>query len=117
MSSTNPLDMSALEQARLIGEGAISSEELVTQTLQRIRRLDPTYRAFVSVFEGAIAAALFGACPAVLNRPGRPAASLPMGRTQAGLPRGLQIVGGPSARAGNDRPIWLPGRGPSPSAV
>ena len=57
MSSTNPLDMSALEQARLIGEGAISSEELVTQTLQRIRRLDPTYRAFVSVFEGAIAAA------------------------------------------------------------
>jgi len=57
MSSTIPLDMSALEQARLIREGAISSEELVTHSLQRIRRLDPNYRAFVSVFEGAIAAA------------------------------------------------------------
>jgi Asp-tRNA(Asn)/Glu-tRNA(Gln) amidotransferase A subunit family amidase len=34
---------------------------------------------------------------AVLNLIGLPAASLPMGRTQAGLPMGLQIVGGPFA--------------------
>ena len=33
----------------------------------------------------------------MLNLTGLPAASLPMGRTQAGLPIGLQIVGGPFA--------------------
>ena len=97
MSSTTPLDMSALEQARLIREGAISSAELVLQTLQRIRRLNPTYGAFVSVFEGAIAAARLGTFTAVLNLTGLPADSSPMGRTLTGLPMGLQIVGGPFA--------------------
>ena len=48
------LGMSALEQARLIREGQVSSEELVRQTLDRIHELNPRYRAFVSVFERAV---------------------------------------------------------------
>ena len=58
MSITHPIDMTALEQARLVREGAVSSEELVTQTLDRIRELDPAYRAFVAVFDRAIDVAI-----------------------------------------------------------
>lgn len=55
--SGDPIDLSALEQARLVREGAVSSAELVAQTLDRIRRLDPGCHAFVSVFDAALAAA------------------------------------------------------------
>jgi amidase len=57
MSTTHPIDMTALEQARLVREGAVSSAELVAQTLDRIRSVDPTCRAFVAVFDRAIESA------------------------------------------------------------
>jgi amidase len=44
------LDRSALEQARLIREGQVSSEELVRGYLDRITRLNPALYAFVDVF-------------------------------------------------------------------
>jgi amidase len=39
----------ALEQARLVREGAVSSVELVETYLRRIERLDPTLNAYVTV--------------------------------------------------------------------
>jgi amidase len=57
MSLSEILGMSALEQARLIRVGQVSSVELVRQTLDRIDALNPRLQAFVSVFEQAIAAA------------------------------------------------------------
>lgn len=44
------IEKSALEQARLIREGAVSSEELARLYLARIERLNPTLWPFVSVF-------------------------------------------------------------------
>jgi amidase len=41
--------LSAVEQARLVRAGEISSTELVTRSLERIERLDPTLNAFVTV--------------------------------------------------------------------
>jgi len=41
--------LSAVEQAKLVRAGEISSTELVTTTLERIERLDPTLNAFVTV--------------------------------------------------------------------
>jgi amidase len=41
--------LSAVEQARLVRTGEISSTELVTTSLERIERLDPTLNAFVTV--------------------------------------------------------------------
>jgi len=41
--------LSACEQARLVRAGEISSSELVTTSLERIERLDPTLNAFVTV--------------------------------------------------------------------
>ncbi len=41
--------LSAVEQARLVRAGEISSTELVTTSLERIERLDPTLNAFVTV--------------------------------------------------------------------
>jgi amidase len=49
MSSGDVLDASALEQARLMREGHVSSEELVRGYLARIDRLDPHLSAFVTV--------------------------------------------------------------------
>ncbi len=50
--------LSALEQARLVREGAVSSLELVDTYLRRIDRLDPTLNAYVTVCsEEALAAA------------------------------------------------------------
>jgi len=40
---------SALEQARLVREGAVSATELVEHALERIGRLDPELNAFVTV--------------------------------------------------------------------
>jgi amidase len=54
---SQPIDLPAIEQARLVREGAVSSAELVAQTLDRIHALDPACRAFVSVFDAAIATA------------------------------------------------------------
>jgi amidase len=44
------LRASALEQARLIREGKLSSEELVRLYLERIERLNPNLQAFTDVF-------------------------------------------------------------------
>ena len=44
----------ALEQARLIREGAISSEEIVRHHLERIHAVDRTINAFVTVFDDAL---------------------------------------------------------------
>jgi amidase len=41
--------LSAVEQAQLVRTGEISSAELVTASLRRIERLDPTLNAFVTV--------------------------------------------------------------------
>ncbi|HEU5010448.1 MAG TPA: amidase, partial [Gaiellaceae bacterium] len=41
--------LSAVEQARLVRMGEISSTELVTASLRRIERIDPTLNAFVTV--------------------------------------------------------------------
>jgi amidase len=41
--------LSAVEQARLVRAGEISATELVTTSLERIERLDPTLNAFVTV--------------------------------------------------------------------
>jgi amidase len=50
--------LSAVEQARLVRSGAVSSVELVRASLERIERLDPTLNAFVTVCgEGALATA------------------------------------------------------------
>ncbi len=50
--------LSALEQAQLVREGAVSSLELVETYLRRIERLDPTLNAYVTVCsEEALAAA------------------------------------------------------------
>ena len=54
MSLSELLEVSALDQARLIREGQVSSEELVRQTLDRIHELNQRYQAFVSVFERAV---------------------------------------------------------------
>jgi amidase len=53
--SSHPLHtLSALEQARLIREGAISSEECVRHHLERIAIEDRSLSAFVTVFEDAV---------------------------------------------------------------
>ena len=58
MSTEDLHDRSALEQAALVRDGALSSEELVRHYLERIDRLNPKLSAFVSVFpERAIRAA------------------------------------------------------------
>ena len=50
--------LSAVEQARLVRSGEVSSTELVRLSLERIDRLDPTLNAFVTVCgEDALAAA------------------------------------------------------------
>ncbi len=50
--------LSAVEQARLVRAGEISSTELVTASLERIERLDPALNSFVTVCaEEALAAA------------------------------------------------------------
>ena len=50
--------LSALEQAQLVREGAVSSLELVETYLRRIERLDPALNAYVTVCsEEALAAA------------------------------------------------------------
>ena len=54
MSLSEVLQRSALEQARLIRDGQISSTELVAETLARIHALNPRYNAFVSVFDRAL---------------------------------------------------------------
>ena len=41
--------LSAVDQARLVRAGEISSTELVTASLERIERLDPTLKSFVTV--------------------------------------------------------------------
>jgi amidase len=41
--------LSAVDQARLVRAGEISSRELVTASLERIERLDPTLNSFVTV--------------------------------------------------------------------
>ena len=41
--------LSAVEQARLVRHGEISSTELVTASLKRIERIDPTLNSFVTV--------------------------------------------------------------------
>jgi Asp-tRNA(Asn)/Glu-tRNA(Gln) amidotransferase A subunit family amidase len=48
--SADVIRASALEQARLVREGAISSEELARLYLQRIEQLNPRLNAFVDVF-------------------------------------------------------------------
>lgn len=54
MSGTEILKATALQQAQLIRDGKISSEELVRLSLERIHRLNPILNAFVSVFDRAI---------------------------------------------------------------
>ena len=57
--------LSALEQARLVRSGELSSTELVTHHLERIDRHDPTLNAFVTVCgeEALVAASLVDASP------------------------------------------------------
>ncbi len=50
MTSNPILEASALDQARMVREGRVSSEELTRLYLDRIERLDPELHAFVSVF-------------------------------------------------------------------
>ncbi len=58
MSWNEILDATALEQARLVRDGKLSSEELVRVYLERIERLNPRLCAFVQVFpERALKAA------------------------------------------------------------
>jgi len=57
MSDGEPIDMTAVEQARLVRVGDVSSTELVARTLDRIHGRDPACRAFVSVFDTALAVA------------------------------------------------------------
>jgi amidase len=57
VSDPHPIELPALEQARLVRTGAVSSAELVAETLARIHRINPRYGAFVSVFDRAIAVA------------------------------------------------------------
>jgi amidase len=57
MSLSSLLELSAVEQARLIRTRQVSSVELVRQTLERSHALNHRYNAFVSIFESAIAAA------------------------------------------------------------
>src|SRR3954470_5205084 len=52
MSSPDLLILPAVEQARLIRTGAVSSEELTRLYLERIERLNPSVSAFVNVFRG-----------------------------------------------------------------
>ena len=50
--------LSAAEQARLVRSGEVSSSELVSLSLERIERLDPTLNSFVTVCaEAALATA------------------------------------------------------------
>jgi len=57
--------LSAVEQARLVRDGEVSSTELVTSSLARIERLDPTLNSFVTVCaeEALAAAALVDSTP------------------------------------------------------
>ena len=57
--------LSALEQARLVRSGELSSTELVEHHLERIERLDPTLNSFVTVCgnEALEAAALIDSSP------------------------------------------------------
>ena len=57
MNESELLDKTALQQAQLIRDGKVSSEELVRLTLERIHRLNPILNAFVSVFDRAITVA------------------------------------------------------------
>lgn len=57
MSLSTLMGMTALEQARLIRTRQVSSAELVQQTLERIRELNPHYHAFTSIFERAVTVA------------------------------------------------------------
>ena len=50
MNDQELLGASATEQARLVREGQVSSEELVRMYLQRIYRLNPRLSAFVEIF-------------------------------------------------------------------
>jgi amidase len=52
MSLPELISLPALEQARLIRTGAISSEELTRLYLERIERLNPSLNAFVDIFGG-----------------------------------------------------------------
>ena len=54
VSETTILKKTAIQQAQLIRDGEISSEELVRLTLERIHRFNPIFNAFVSVFDRAI---------------------------------------------------------------
>lgn len=54
MAFDDILDLTALEQARLVRTGAVSSAELVEATLDRIHRRDAALTAFVSVFDRAV---------------------------------------------------------------
>lgn len=57
MPGQHPIDMTAVEQAQLVRKGEVSSVDLVSATLDRIRSRDPACRAFVSVFDAAVATA------------------------------------------------------------
>ena len=48
-AAMEPAFLSAVDQARLVRAGEISSRELVTASLERIERLDPTLNSFVTV--------------------------------------------------------------------
>ncbi len=45
---SNPLDLSAVEQAQLVRDGELTARELVSSSVERIGRLDPILNAFVA---------------------------------------------------------------------
>jgi amidase len=103
--STELLEMSALEQARLIARKKISCEELTELYLDRIDRLDPELHAFVDVYRRE---ALFNARLKDLSvRRGGPLP--PFHGVPIGI-KDLNLVRGRRARFGSQGmiPFWSP---------
>lgn len=91
------LDGSALDQARLIRKGDLSSEELVRAALDRIARLNPRLHAFVDVFRRR---ALVAARVKDTLRRRWPGAAAPFDGVPLGI-KDLNVVRGAPTRFGS----------------
>ena len=81
--------LSAVEQARLVREGEVSSTELVELSLARIEQLDPTLNAFVTVCSEEALATARGSTRRAVTHPSAayPSASRTSRRRQASARR------------------------------